>query len=224
MSRAPRGVLFDLDGTLLRYERPPGAVLEASFSRVGVDAIFPVEAYYERFDAFAERTDSMTELRSECFAALAREHGYDSQLGREIADAFEAERDQSNVTLRSGVATILDRLAGSYSLALVTNGAKDAQREKIDAVGLGSWFEVVVIAGRDVPPKPDPAPVELAVEKLGIECSEAVFVGDSIETDMGAAAAAGVTAVWVADDRQTGHATVDFRIDSVADLLPPPWD
>jgi len=63
-------VTFDLDDTLVSYRRSPGEVLAAAFDAVGVDPAFPVDAYYERFAEFNDRTDSIGELRVPSLAAL----------------------------------------------------------------------------------------------------------------------------------------------------------
>ena len=73
-------VTFDLDDTLVQYRRSPGEVLRASFERLGVDPMFAVEEYYARYDEFAETCDSMDQLRSDCFAALAAENGFVARL------------------------------------------------------------------------------------------------------------------------------------------------
>ena len=95
-------ILFDLDDTLVQYERSPGEVLRASFEIIGSDPMFSVQDYYARYDKFVETCESMDELRSECFAALADENGYERQQGRDVADTFSSERDQTNVKLCYG--------------------------------------------------------------------------------------------------------------------------
>lgn len=225
-------VLFDLDDTLVQYRRSPGEVLQASFEAVGVEDPFPVEAYYDRFEEFAERTASMAELRAECFATLAAERGHDPELGREVAAAFDEERDQTNVELRPGVAEALERLATDHRLGIVTNGARDAQQRKIDAVDLDRWMETTVVAGDEVPAKPSPAPFERALEALDASPDTAVHVGDSLDSDVAGAAAAGLYSVWAADraDRDSDDALdladnpePTYRVDAVADLRTPPW-
>ncbi|MGZ0746824.1 HAD family hydrolase [Haloparvum sp. AD34] len=232
-------VLFDLDDTLVEYRRSPGEVLQASFETVGVDELFPVEAYYDRFEEFAEKTDSMAELRAECFAAIADERGHDPDLGRTVADAFDAERDQSNVELRPGVPETLDALAADHRLGIVTNGARDAQQRKIEAVDLDRWMETTVVAGDELPAKPSPAPFERALDALDASPETAVHVGDSLDSDVAGAAAAGLHSVWAADraardsdgESNDGDDPLDgameheptYRVDAVADLRTPPW-
>ncbi|RKD97991.1 HAD family hydrolase [Halopiger aswanensis] len=222
MSRI-EAVSFDLDNTLLRYERSPGEVLRLAFETVGVDPLFSVDNYYDRYDEFAQQCDSMGELRSACFAALAAENGYERRLGRAVADAFRAERDQSNVELFPSVPDVLETLSRRYRLAVITNGAPDAQREKIDATGLERWIDTVVIAGHEIPPKPSPKPFERALRALDASSETAVHVGDSLETDVRGAAAAGLESVWVAADGDAGNDDPTYRVEGISELSPPPW-
>jgi HAD superfamily hydrolase (TIGR01549 family) len=213
-------ISFDLDDTLVRYERSPGEVLDVCFDRLGLDPLFPVEEYYARYDEFAERCDSMDELRSECFAALAADNGYERALGREVAATFSDERDQSNVDLLPSVARLLDELADEYALAVVTNGARDAQRRKVAAVSLDRWVDTVVVAGHDTPPKPDPEPFERVLQALDVTPATAVHVGDSLETDVAGATAAGLASVWLSERTDAQGYDPTVRVDSPAGLWP----
>ncbi|WP_201289562.1 HAD-IA family hydrolase [Halobaculum saliterrae] len=194
------GITFDLDDTLVSYRRSPGEVLAGAFDAVGVDPVFPVEAYYDRFAEFNDRTDSMAELRAECFAALCEERGRDSDLGRAVARAFAEERDHTNVTWLPGARDLLDALdEHGTPYAVVTNGPPDAQAAKSRSVGLDERAAEVVFAGHDAPAKPDPRAFDAGLSALGVLASDAVHVGDSPESDAAGALAAGMEAVVVGD-------------------------
>jgi putative hydrolase of the HAD superfamily len=227
VTREPvEAVLFDLDDTLLRYRRPPGEVLAAAFETVGVEPLFPVSAYYDRFSEFADRTGSMAELRRECFAALCRDRGHDPGVGREVADAYAAARDHRDVELLPGARETVERLASDYRLGVVTNGPPDAQRQKLDASGLEPTFDTVVYAGTDAPAKPAPEPFALALDNLGVDAAAAVHVGNSPESDVAGAHAAGLRSVWIPDvGRDSDEASVeaDYRLGSLSELRSPPW-
>lgn len=219
--REVEAVTLDLDDTLVSYRRSPDELLRAAFDAVGVEPLFPVEAYYDRFEEFSERTESMTELRRECFAELCRERGHDAETGRDVAAAFAAERDHGNVAWCRGAERFLDTLdERAIPYAVVTNGPPDAQRQKLDAVGLSERVETVVFAGHDCPAKPDPEPVERAVRELGVDFEAVVHVGDSA-SDVGSAEAAGVGAVVVGGiDGNTDSETVAVRaVESLGSLL-----
>lgn len=181
--------------------------------------MFSVEDYYARYDEFAETCESMDELRSECFAALADENGYERQQGRDVADTFSGERDQTNVELLPAVPRVLNALSRKYRLGIVTNGAQDAQRQKINAVSLERWVDTIVIAGHEIPPKPDPEPFERAIQSLNATPATTIHVGNSLETDIAGASAAGLHSIWISDADTIKGYTPTHRIESLGDLL-----
>ncbi len=214
-------VLFDLDNTLVQYRRSPGELLSIAYDSVGVDPLFPVEDYYERFDEFAEQTNSIDELRSACFGTLAVERGYERELGEDVAAAFSEERDQRNVELLPQAASVLDRFHDQYRLGIVTNGTPDAQRKKIAAVGLEQWIETVVFAGTETPVKPASEPFKKALTVLDGTPETTVHIGDSLESDIYGAVNAGLASVWLTNEETDSPAT--YTVQSLAELSPPPW-
>ena len=61
--------------------------------------------------------------------------------------------------------------------------------------------------------KPSPRPFELVLNTLGLGCSDAVVIGDSIRRDLGGAMAAGIDCILV------GGATHNQALASYRDLL-----
>ena len=225
-----RAVLFDLDDTLLRYRRSSGALLRESFKTVGVDPILPVEAYYDAFRRFADQTDSVAELRRECFAALCADRGRDPDLGRRVAAVYADERDHRDVEWVAGAREVIEPFADRYRVGIVTNSPVDAARQKIDAAGVDAYAETVVVAGHDTPAKPAPEPFERALTDLGIDPAAAVHVGDSVESDVAGANAAGLRSVLFDPDGGGGDAgnaagpeVPDGRIASMWELRSLPW-
>lgn len=219
-------VLFDIDDTLCRYRRSGAELLSLAFDHVGVDPLFGVEDYHERYPEFVARTDDVDSLRTACFAALASERGRDPDLGRRVAAAFAAERDHRDVRPLPGALEAVERLDEDYRLGVVTNGAPSMQRHKLDGLGLADAFEVVVFAGYDTAPKPEPEPFRRALRALSTRPERAVHVGNSTVSDVAGARAAGVRAAWLAD---TGGAVTDpdpeptYTLSSMADLHDLPW-
>ena len=218
------GVTFDLDNTLIRYERSPGEVLQTCFETLDLEPLFSVDEYYSTYDAFVETCDSMDELRRRCFAALADANGYDRELGRTVAAVFREERDHTNVSLLPNATMVLEEISNHYEIAMITNGTRDTQWQKITAVGLDQWFETIIVAGDDTPPKPDATPFDRAIESLETTPATTIHIGDSLDTDIAGAHATGMHSVWIGDELASRTIEPTYIVSSLAELVPFPWD
>lgn len=191
-------VLFDIDDTLCRYRRSGDELLDVAFRSLDTEPFFTVADYHERYAAFVDDSDSIIDLREACFASIAAERGRDPALGREVAAAFNTERDHRDVEALPGALATVDALS-NRPLAVVTNGAPEMQREKLDALGVSDAFDAVVYAGYETPAKPNSEPFFRALDSLEGAPDEAVHVGNSLRSDVAGAHAAGVGSVWLAD-------------------------
>lgn len=98
----------------------------------------------------------------------ARAAGYHRRL---IRDSFRLFDDAG--------AFIEGARAARLPLVLVTNGASDTQREKLEVLGITGWFDAIVISGEVGTAKPDPSVFLLALERLGLEAESTWHVGDA---------------------------------------------
>ena len=94
-----------------------------------------------------------------------------------------------------GAERLLDALReAGVPIALVTNKREDAGRQTVDLLGWSERFATVIGADTAEAPKPDAAPILLALKVLGASPEEAAIVGDT-ESDMGAGRNAGLAGV-----------------------------
>lgn len=93
-------------------------------------------------------------------------------------------------------------------IGLITNfNDGPMQRDKIRGAGLDGQFDGVYISGEVGVWKPEPGIFEYAANDLGVEPSECVHIGNSIQSDVEGALNAGMKAVLVEEDdrpRPTG--------------------
>jgi pyrophosphatase PpaX len=206
-----RAVLFDLDGTLIdSIDMIVNSALHA-FEKCGrpaptaeewvADLGLPLHAMFGRFI-----TDE---------AALAElVAGYrEYQLANH--DRLVRPYEEVESTLR----TLHER---GYALGVVTSKAEPLAQRGLAHVGLDGLFDVVVGLESCTRHKPNPEPVRIALERLGLPPSAAAFVGDSPH-DMTAGRAAGVrtvAALWGPFSRaQLARSEPDYYIERMPELL-----
>lgn len=222
---APQALLFDLDDTLVdtsqSYRRAIAATAATFGVELGQGEIGDAKAAGDANDDWA--------LTRRLMAA----RGVDRPLA-EVTRRFEAlyQGDDQLPGLRQRETLLLDRtllssLAARRPLAIVTGRPRaDAQR-CLDELGIADRFAAVV-SRDDAPLKPDPAPVQLALQQLGVR--RAWMVGDTPD-DVHAARNTGVVPLGVVpplDDRQqvapellaAGAARVLEDISQIEELLP----
>jgi HAD superfamily hydrolase (TIGR01549 family) len=218
-------VLFDLDDTLCTYVRSADDLLEIAFDRVGVAPFFDGAEYVERLGEFGDVDGDIRDVRAAAFGTFAEESGHDRSVGERVADIYTAERDQSNVEFVDGAERALDALDGEYQIGMVTNGDPWMQSQKLNGLGIADRFEVVVHGGHDAPYKPDPEPFHMALDELDVEPGRAVHVGNSLESDVAGALAAGLVAVWLApaDVGDAVDPRPDHVVESLDELAAEPW-
>ncbi len=103
-------------------------------------------------------------------------------------------------------------------LAVVTNKPLTPTLALLDALYLRPFFSVVLGAESAPTRKPDPGPVLLALQRLGSQPENTVFIGDH-HTDLRAGCAAGVKTCFCAwGIGRTEGAEYDFRAESAWDL------
>ncbi len=85
------------------------------------------------------------------------------------------------VKLYPGVKETLEYLRNKgYKLGLVTSSHEDRTLEFLEYFGVKDYFDVIQCYEENAPAKPDPYLLLRALEKLNVEPSQAVYVGDAL--------------------------------------------
>ena len=206
----PRAVLLDLDDTIL--DDSGGALaswrdavtvhadgLGAHRLEAILDSIHEVRRWYwsdpERHRV--GRLDLGAATRQVVATALERVGAERPDVATAIASDYRARRDAALVPFADAVETVEWLRAQGCRLALLTNGAAQAQRAKVDRFGLARLFELVLIEGEVGYGKPDPRIYRDALDGLGVSAAETWMVGDNLVWDVAEPQRLGIHAVWV---------------------------
>lgn len=106
-----------------------------------------------------------------------------------------------------------------FRLACITNKAERFTTPLLEAMGLASFFEVVISGDTLSAKKPDPLPLQHVAERFGVPVERMLLIGDSLN-DVQAARAAGCRVFCVPYGyNRTGHVR-DLNPDQVIESLP----
>lgn len=194
------GVLFDFGGTL----DADGLAWKARFLRLCLDEGLVTAP--ERFDSVFYAVDdalvgaipptlSFRDTVGRLAAGLTRALGGHHSVHARIANRFV---EDALARLRRNT-PLLARLHRRYRLGIVSNFYGNLATVCHNA-GIRPFFTVIVDSTRVGCAKPDPRIFRSALDALGMEPADAVFVGDSLPRDMAGARAIGMRHIWLAGD------------------------
>ena len=207
-------VAFDLDGTLLDTVRDLAAAVNLLLAELG-HAPLSAEVVRDLIGKGAADLigKSLAHARGapsrdgEGAALLPRyQQGYASVLGRQTR-LFPG--------VRSGLGRMHD---AGFRLAVITNKATRFVRPHLEHAGIAHFFDVVVGGDDAAAKKPDPAPLLLAAQRLGVAPARMLMVGDSVN-DVAAARAAGSPVVVVPYGYNEGAPVQTLAADGIVDSL-----
>jgi len=115
----------------------------------------------------------------------------------EIADRLWMRAyKRQNPSLLPGMRATLRKLHRHFRLGVVSSGSGWRVRSQVREMNLRRYFRACVCGEDTLRRKPNPAPLKLALKKLGARLQETIYVGDAAE-DMQMARRAGVRAIGV---------------------------
>ncbi|MFI6291012.1 HAD family hydrolase [Nonomuraea sp. NPDC050790] len=213
-----KGILFDLDGTLMDHraaadagiaawvaERCPDRRQDGRAARVWeeLETVHLAAWHAGQCDLAEQRR---RRIRGICLALeLAVPQDPDA------AFAAFTRHYRAGWSAYPDVHEALARLGG-YRLGVLTNGSNPVQTAKMRAIGLGEIGPVLsgdVLGGHF---KPEPAGYLAAAASLGLEPGEVLLVGDDLVNDVTGPARAGMRSLWLdrlgAGTVPEGHARI----------------
>jgi len=224
-------VLFDLFNTLVLLESdevfytPCLKRLHAFLAKNGINIPFEDfrHAYFEvRNRLYAETEKSLEEPHFNVRVSLVLQRfGYDFDVSSPIVvGATMAFTDEfmKYVHLDPDTINVLRALHGKYKLGLVSNFAiPECASRLLEKFGLNEFFDVVLVSGAINKRKPGSEIFERALKALGVNNSEAVFVGDMLGLDVKGAKNVGMKAVLI--ERRPSEEILNVKPDRIIKSL-----
>ena len=193
-------IFFDLENTLLDFDRGEAHALSRAFRQFGIDPTPAVLARYHdinlrQWELLEEGKLTKDQVLTRRFDLLFAELGVscDSQAVCDLYESFLAEEHD----FIPGALELLEALSPRYSLHLATNGASAVQRRRLADAGILTYFQNIFISEEVGFHKPSPAFFLACFAAIpGFDHTSALMVGDSLTSDIRGGRNAGLRTCW----------------------------
>jgi putative hydrolase of the HAD superfamily len=179
-------VLFDLDGTLYDSpaytERVEKEIISIVSRRLGISR------EQARAELGQRRKKLLTLTRTLESLGIDREHFF-----RELAERIDpTEYIAEDLIVREIIVSLRGR---GIRVGLVSNSGRVLVEKVLRAIGLEMDSFDVVVTSSESEPKPSPQPFLLALSRLGVDRSRAMYVGDRDEAELRPAKELGIKTI-----------------------------
>lgn len=199
---AYRLLIFDADGTLFDYDRGEAYALSSAFREhelpFNEETMVPL---YRRINkniwrAFEAGDIVQSEISSRRFGEFFRELGVRCDI-LAFSASYLGHLGEADFLI-DGAAEVATKLAGSYSMAIVTNGLSRVQRGRFGKSPITRHFDPIVISDEVGVQKPNPEIFDSIFDAYpNVARQEILMIGDSLTSDIAGGVAAGIDTCWL---------------------------
>jgi len=187
----PKGLIFDLDGTLVDSAGDVAAVLNAVLAEERVCRFADAEVKRLMGGGIRALLEKALRARDRQTSQATVDRLYRRFLG------IYSEHPLRSTKPFPHTAEVLTELARrQISIGVCTNKAEAPARSTLEKTGLAIHVSALVGGDSGYGLKPDPRPLQACVEKLGLRSADVVYVGDH-RVDVATARAAGIPVIVV---------------------------
>lgn len=218
-------LLLDADGTLFDFHRAEREALQKMLTDRGIACDEQVLETYRTINnslwrQLEDGTITREELLSSRFARLFEALHLDCS-SEGCNDAYLDALSQGSYLLPQAE-EVCRTLAGHCKLCLATNGVNAVQRRRLQDSPIRQYISEIFVSEELGAQKPDPRFYDVLFERLGVQDrSRAIMLGDSLNSDMRGALAAGIASCWLnPSGAESGGLKVDYEIRQLQEFIP----
>ncbi|GGG13795.1 YjjG family noncanonical pyrimidine nucleotidase [Paenibacillus abyssi] len=221
-------ILFDADDTLFDYAKSELHALEHAFIEMGMECNSAyVESYrvinQQLWREFETGLIKLDLLRTERFRRLFTVHQPDITIDAEqFSHTYLKYLGEGSFVLDGAVSVCSYLLANGYRIAVITNGIKVVQFERINRSELSNSFEQIIVSEDAGFQKPNKGIFDYAFNKLNIQDKSSVLiVGDSLSSDIQGGINYGIDTCWFNPHRKINASGIQstYEIHKLEELL-----
>ena len=186
-------LFFDLDNTIWDFNSNSFDALYVALDKLRLlDIIGSFDAF---FKIYSEVNDRLWELYRQGlmnkkvlsvqrFEESFEKNGTPLKIGGGVVNSAYLAEMPMQTKLIEGAREVLDYLHGRYEVAIITNGFKEVQYDKIQKSELSKYFRKIFISEEVGAQKPGKQIFEYAVKSMNAPKKSSLMIGDSWEADI----------------------------------------
>ncbi len=206
-----QGIVFDLGSTLIRFTCAWGDIRQESQSELvralAAEGLAPdPAALLDHFGAAMEAYTAQRELDQrerttfvvlrEVLAECGVEVPEEASLRRALAAMYAVS--EACWEPEPGVHALLERLAGSYRLGMISNASDDDNVQRLlDKADLRRFFDPILVSAALGIRKPAEQPFRALLASWQLPAEQTVMIGDTLDADILGAQRVGMRQIWL---------------------------
>lgn len=213
-------LFFDLDNTIWDFKNNSFEALQIALDKLGLlDSVGSYGAFFKIYSEVNERLWELYRNGSMNKKVLSVQRFEESfeingtpllRGGAVVNEAYLAEMPLQT-KLVDGARELLNYLHGRYDMAIITNGFKEVQYDKILRSALSKYFRKIFISEEIGAQKPGRKIFEYAVKSMNAPKKSSLMIGDSWDADIIGAINFGIDQLYFSPDAEVHGSTVYFQ-------------
>lgn len=218
-------LLFDLDDTLLHFGKTESAAFHSCMQQLGLEV---KEGYYEEYHEINKRKwlelneglISKSDLVISRFEEFFNKFGMGDVDSHAFNDVYEIALGKKVFYVDEAVET-LKKFSQKCEVYIVTNGTRDAQRNRLAKSELKQYIKDIFISEEIGHNKPSSEYFDYVFDNISsFQKEKALIIGDSLSADIRGGNNAGIDTCWYNSKRRkhNGIDKVDYEIKHLKEL------
>lgn len=217
-------VLFDLDNTLLDFNKAEKIAVERTLREMGVTPDEKMLKRYselnlEQWHLLEQGKITRNQVKVQRYVNLFREYHVEGNPA-EAAKVYEAYLAIGHYYIE-GAETLLKHLYKTYRLYMVTNGTLSVQKGRIKSAGMRPYFKDIFISEEIGYDKPGKAYFDYCFSKIpNFDRENTVIIGDSLTSDIQGGKNAGIKTIWYNPHQSKNISLIqpDYQVGKLAEI------
>lgn len=194
-------LLCDADNTIFDFEKAEENAFDLACAQMGIEGSRELLPVYSRINKalwklLEEGGITQKELRVKRFEDFLTEIGRADLDAKTMATVYADQLGMQSVPIEGAIEAV-ERWSKILPVIIVTNGISRIQHGRMNASPVKAFVSGLIISEEVGVAKPDPKMLHMGMEMAGVaDKSRVLMLGDSLSSDIAAAANAQVDACW----------------------------